>query len=146
MKYDNTQYYYSPSKNYPWFLEDNKPNDAIKMTLEMEEAYEDGINNGNVCQPNSTNDGFLMVHPDTLLTPEELAQRNLNIKITEAKDLINRTNAFDTISFQSRYMTEEQKTEFETWRNDLFNLAYEDATQLPETPDFVQQLLNKYSN
>lgn len=141
MKYDKNQYYYSPSKNYPWFIKSDKPNDAIEMTLEMEEVYEAGINKGLVIQPNANKDGFIMVDPNTLLTPEQRAQQAKANLIQQAKSLIDNTDAFEASTFQSKYLTDEQITQFETWRHTLYDVVYGDSSTIQPTPDFITNFL-----
>ena len=140
MKHDKNQYYYSPSKNYPWFLKHNKPDDAIPMTVEMEECYEAGINQGFVITPKD--DGFIMVHPDSLLTPEQIAEREQSKLVMTAELLLEQTNRFETSSFQAKYWTEEEEDKFEQWRHKLFDVVYEGSAEMPDTPNFVQQALD----
>lgn len=147
MKYDNNQYYYSPSKNYPWYLEDNKPDDAIPMTVEMEEFYEIGKKKGFIIQPNpdykpnSTLYPFIMVHPDTLLSEEDLLVRDRQLKISQATTLLNQSIKLESRAYQRNWATD-QITEFEAWQDELYDIVHNNSNAAtPETPSFIQEIL-----
>lgn len=75
------------------------------------------------------------------LTPEELAQREKLQLQAQAHDLLERTNRFETSSFQAKYWSEEQEAEFEQWRHNLLDVLYEGCPEISGIPDFVQQAL-----
>ena len=140
MKYDNNQYYYSPSKNYPFFLVDNKPDDSVEMTVEMEGQYEDGVKRGLVIQPNKTKTGFVMVDPDTLLTTEELTERNKQRQLTIAQSQLDKSIRLESGVYQ-RKMTATQKNDFVAWQDDLFKFINDENVSMPEQPNFIKELL-----
>lgn len=138
MKYDNNQYYYSPSKNYPWYLEDNKPDDAIPMTIEMEEEYEAGIKAGLVITPDGA--GFKMVHPDSLLSQQQLEERARQQQLAQANNLLNQSIKLGSGVYQRR-MSEEQKQDFKDWQDALLEFINGERQDMPEQPIFIQELL-----
>lgn len=77
-----------------------------------------------------------------MLDNEQQAIEQKNQLIQEAKNLIEVTNHFETSSFQAKYWTEEEESEFEQWRHRLFDVVYEGAADIPPAPDFVQQMLD----
>ena len=138
MKYDNNQYYYSPSQNYPWYLSDNKPYDAIPMTIAMEEKYEAGIKQGLVMQP--AKNGFVMVHPDTLLTEQERIERDKQLLVSQANALLDQSIKLESSVYQ-RKMSTDQISEFEAWQDDLLEFIDGNSEIMPITPEFIQVLL-----
>lgn len=154
MKHDNNQYFYSSLNNYPFYLMYNKPDDAIPMTVSMEEYYEDGLKNNLIIIKNiqfdisEFKDGisetypFKMIDPDSILTPEEKQARELVRLKSTAESLINSSARFDTLSFQSKYWSGDQIEEFTAWRHQLFDIIYGNCDQLPIIPEFVQQAID----
>lgn len=138
MLHDKNQYYYSPSANYPWFLEDNKPDDAILMTVEMEEEYETGIKAGLVITPDEN--GFKMVHSDSLLSQQQLEDRNKQQQLAQANDLLNKSIKLESGVYQRRMTTEEQ-AEFIMWQDSLVGFIDGLDTKMPLTPKFIGVLL-----
>ena len=67
-------------------------------------------------------------------------KKHQQIKL-KANALIDKTNRFDTLSFQKKYWTLEQEAEFEQFRSALFDVVYENSNTLPITPDFVNEIL-----
>ena len=63
------------------------------------------------------------------------------ILIATARNLFDKTNAFDNPAFKRRFMTPEQVIEFDDWREQLLDVIYDGATTLPETPDFIKNML-----
>lgn len=139
MKYDDNQYYYSPSKNFPWFLADNKPDDSIEMTVEMEEQYEAGVKQGLVITPNESDTGFIMVDPDTLLTAEELIEKNKQRQLAVAQSQLEQSIKLESGVYQ-RKMTSAQKAEFEAWQDDLFRFINNESPSMPEQPNFIKEI------
>jgi len=152
MKYDNNQYYYSPEENYPWFLEYNKPDDAIQMTVPMEEEYERGYKLGLVITPNPSynvnkfNDNdtstypFFMVHPDTLLSQQELLERDKQRQLALAKQQLDQSIKLESGVYQ-RKMSEEQQYEFIMYQDALLEFINGERQDMPEQPNFLTELL-----
>lgn len=152
MQYDNNQYYYSPSANYPWYIEDNKPTDSIAMTISMEEEYERGYKLGlvitsnhdyNVNKFNDTDTGtypFLMVHPDSLLSQQELLERDKQRQLAIAKQQLDQSIKLESGVYQ-RKMSEEQQYEFIMYQDALLEFINGERQDMPEQPNFITELL-----
>lgn len=152
MKYDNNQYYYSPSANYPWYLEDNKPDDAIPMTIKMEEEYGRGYKLGLIITPNPAysvnkfNDNdtstypFLMVHPDSLLSQQELLERDKQRQLALAKQQLDQSIKLESGVYQ-RKMSEEQQYEFIMYQDALLEFINGERPDMPTQPNFITELL-----
>lgn len=143
MQYDNNKYYYSPTANYPWFLEGNKPDDAIEMTLAMEIEYETGLLNGLMIIP--FENGFKMVGIDEVLSSEELEQLNKEKVSSEAKQLLTKSFILETRIFKD-LMSSEEKDDFNTWQDSVYAVTQNGNLSMPETPEFITVLLQSISN
>lgn len=134
MKYDNNQYYYSPKENYPWFLEYNKPEDAIPMTIEMEEEYESGIKAGLVITPDGQ--GFKMVHPDSLLSQQQLLERDKQRQLNHAQHQLMRTGNL-VAQGHVRDFNDSEQAEFYVYQDNLRAFIRGDIADLPEPPSYL---------
>lgn len=143
MKYE-IQYYYSASKNSMGFCKEahdnNMPSDCVPITDEMWQIYEDGIKQGLIMQPNLTKNSFVMINPDDLLTPEELAQRAVQQLKAAANSMLTKTDRFEHDVYQSK-MKDGESDEFDSWRAELLSVALGDSSTMPTTPEFMQKFL-----
>lgn len=152
MLHDNNQYYYSLSANYPWYLEDNKPTDSIAMTISMEEEYERGYKLGLVITPNlaytvnkfKDNDTstypFLMVHPDSLLSQQELEEQNKQRQLNHAQHQLMITGNLVTQGYIRDFNNDEQ-AEFYVYQDNLRAFIRGDIVDLPEPPSYLNSYL-----
>ncbi len=132
MKYE-IQYYYSASKNSTGYCKeahgDNIPSDCVPITDAMWQVYEDGIKQGLVIQP--AKNGFVMVHPDTLLTEQEIIERDKQILVSQANAQIQRDeHLWNNQIMWSRY-TDEQKTILTNYYDDLIAVTRGESDILP---------------
>lgn len=143
MKY-GIQYYYSASNNSTGYCKeahgDNMPSDCVPVTDEMWDQYIAGRDQGLIMQPNSTNNGFIMIHPDTLLTPEELAQRTAQQVKTAANSMLLNTDRFEHEVYKAK-MQGNEPNEFDAWRAELLDVALGDNNIMPTTPEFMDKFL-----
>lgn len=143
MKYE-IQYYYSASNNSTGYCKevhgDNMPSDCVLVTDEMWQIYEDGINQGLIMQPNSTKTGFVMIHPDTLLTEQERIERDKRIQLNHAQALLNQSIKLESGVYKRRMSTNEV-SEFEAWQDELLAFIDGDSETMPQTPEFINTLL-----
>jgi len=141
MKYE-IQYYYSASNNSTGYCKeahgDNMPSDCVPVTDEMWQIYEDGVKQGLVMQP--AKNGFVMVHPDTLLTEQERIERDKQIQINHANTLLNQSIKLESGVYQRRMSTDE-KTEFRIWQDELLAFIDGNSETMPQIPEFIQVLL-----
>lgn len=117
------------------------------MTKLQRQEFHEWVEYLKLIADNPDYDGEVLTKPyydisDEELTPEQFALRQTKRLSNNAHDLIERTNRFETSSFQVKYWTEEQEAAFEQWRHKLFDVVYEGANEMPEIPDFVQQALD----
>lgn len=140
MKYDCIQYYYSPTQNYPWYILEDKPDDAIPMSVIMEEEYETGIKQGLVIRPNLTKNGFVMIDPADLLSTEEQLQQYKKIEFYQAKVLLDKSIKLESGAYQRKMSTEEQN-EFVMWQDALFEFIQSERDLSPPIPEFINQFL-----
>lgn len=143
MKY-GIQYYYSASKNSTGYCKeahgDNMPSDCVPITDAMWQIYEGGIKLGLVIQPNSTKDGFVMGHPDSLLSQQELEERAKQQRLTQAKSLLNQSIKLESGVYQRR-MSETEQIEFIQWQDALLEFINDERTEIPPTPEFINTFL-----
>lgn len=131
MKYE-IQYYYSASNNSTGYCQevhgDNMPSDCVPVTDEMWQIYEDGIKQGLIMQP--AKNGFTMVHPDTLLTEQEIIERDKQILVSQASALL-RASDYRLIPDEYTELTTEQQTELLAYRAQLRLVAHGESAELP---------------
>ena len=132
------QYYYSPSTKGIYCQEahaDNIPNDIIEITDELWTKKEQNPN----YIFHYANSELDVVHLDSLLTPQELEERDNLARINQANYQLNATDKLHSGVYQ-RHMTESQLTEFNEWQDALYDVAYNGGTVLPDTPEFINEM------
>lgn len=132
MKYE-IQYYYSASNNSTGYCKeahgDNMPSDCVPVTDEMWGLYEAGRDHGLIMQP--AKNGFTMVHPDTLLTEQEIIKRDKQLLIAQANAQIHRDeHLWNNQILWNRY-NNEQKTILTNYYDDLIAVTRGESDILP---------------
>lgn len=133
------QYYYSPTTKGIYCHEahgDNIPSDAVVITDELWTKKEQNP----TYVFHYANNKLDVVHPDSLLSQQQLEERARQRQIAQANNLLNQSIKLESGVYQRR-MTVEEQAEFIMWQDSLVEFIDGLRAGMPPTPTFIEVLL-----
>ena len=133
------QYYFSPTTAGIYCHEahgDNMPADIMPITDEIWQKQEQNP----TWVMHYSNGKLDVVHPDSLLSQQELLERDKQRQLAIAKQQLDQSIRLESGVYQRR-MSEEQKQDFKDWQDELLKFINGERQDMPEQPNFLTELL-----